>query len=211
MNPRPLGYEPYDARLKRLAWSLVAALTSAYGATHVFADSVGLPRLKPSRCVSCTNPCTNLVPDLLVSSLLDSSHPPAPGTPSGLLAYVCAGLVEDQSTASATSTPAASRPEHRKPRSVRGRGGASADEDTLIQAGVRLPQGTSALLLSHAPMERVPGTATVRPHRRLCIKRHSHARANISGSESSSPSVHLVFRVSTPHWCSFSFSGSGKR
>ena len=153
----------------------------------------------------------NLVPDLLVSSLLDSSHPPAPGTPSGLLAYVCAGLVEDQSTASATSTPAASRPEHRKPRSVRGRGGASADEDTLIQAGVRLPQGTSALLLSHAPMERVPGTATVRPHRRLCIKRHSHARANISGSETSSPSVHLVFRVSTPDWCSFSFSGSGKR
>ena len=31
MNPRPLGYEPYDARLRRLAWSLVAALTSVNG------------------------------------------------------------------------------------------------------------------------------------------------------------------------------------
>ena len=31
MNPPPLGYEPYDARLRRLEWSLVAALTSVNG------------------------------------------------------------------------------------------------------------------------------------------------------------------------------------
>jgi hypothetical protein len=31
LNLRPLGYEPYDARLWRLAWSLVAAVTSVNG------------------------------------------------------------------------------------------------------------------------------------------------------------------------------------
>ena len=61
MNPRPLGYEPYDVRLWRLASSLVAALTSEDGRWACISVPLRLPRLKPSRRVLCTNPCTNLV------------------------------------------------------------------------------------------------------------------------------------------------------
>ena len=60
MNPRPLGYEPYDARLPRLGQSPVAALASADGRQAFIPGLQGLPRLNPSRYVSCTNPCTNL-------------------------------------------------------------------------------------------------------------------------------------------------------
>ena len=56
MNPRPLGYEHYDVRLCRLAWSLVAALTSADGRQAFIPGLRRLPRLNPSRHVSCTNP-----------------------------------------------------------------------------------------------------------------------------------------------------------
>jgi hypothetical protein len=59
LNPRLLGYEPYDMRLCRVAPSLVAALTSADGRRAFVSGPLRLPRLKPSRRVSCTNPCAN--------------------------------------------------------------------------------------------------------------------------------------------------------
>ena len=59
MNPRPLGYEPYDVCLPCLASSLVATLTSADGQPVFMPGPLRLPRLIPSRRVSCTNPCTN--------------------------------------------------------------------------------------------------------------------------------------------------------
>jgi len=65
LNPRPLGYEPYDVCLSRLKLSLVAALTSADGRQSFMPGPRRLPRLKPSRRVVCTNPCTNLVTESL--------------------------------------------------------------------------------------------------------------------------------------------------
>ena len=65
MNPRPLGYEPYDVCLCRLASSLVAALTSEDGRRAFVSSQLRLPSLKPSRRVLCTNPCTNLVAESL--------------------------------------------------------------------------------------------------------------------------------------------------
>src|SRR5262249_40928707 len=59
LNPRPLGYEPYDVRLPCLASSLVAALTSADGQRVFMPGPLRLPRLNPPRRVSCTNACTN--------------------------------------------------------------------------------------------------------------------------------------------------------
>ena len=49
------GYEPYDGRLCCLAWSLDAALTSADGRQAFIPGLRRLPRLNPSRRVSCTN------------------------------------------------------------------------------------------------------------------------------------------------------------
>jgi len=46
LNPRPLGYEPYDARLRRLARSLVTALTSVNG------RGASMPNLGVSRVAS---------------------------------------------------------------------------------------------------------------------------------------------------------------
>jgi hypothetical protein len=65
LNPRPLGYEPYDVRLCRLALSLVAALTSADGRRAFMPGLRCLPRLNLSRRVLCTNSCTNLVTESL--------------------------------------------------------------------------------------------------------------------------------------------------
>ena len=48
-------------RLCHLAWSLVAVLTSADGRRAFMPGLRRLPRLNPSRRVSCTNPRTNLV------------------------------------------------------------------------------------------------------------------------------------------------------
>ena len=55
MNPRPLGYEPYDVRLQRLGESLIIALTSADLRRDVDSVLPCLPRLKLSRCVRFTN------------------------------------------------------------------------------------------------------------------------------------------------------------
>jgi hypothetical protein len=46
LNPRPLGYEPYDARLRCLAWSLVAALISVNGRGTSTPD-LGVSRVTP--------------------------------------------------------------------------------------------------------------------------------------------------------------------
>ncbi len=64
LNPRPLGYEPHDARLCRLKPSLMTALTSAV--LHGGAVSVLRRLLRPSlsRHIPFANPCTNLVPEL---------------------------------------------------------------------------------------------------------------------------------------------------
>ncbi len=62
MNPRPLGYEPYDVGLRYLGQSLVTALTSADLRLEVFPCLLRLPRLRVSLYISCTDPCTNPVP-----------------------------------------------------------------------------------------------------------------------------------------------------
>jgi len=54
-----LGYEQYDARLRRLGSSSVVALTSVDGLRPVSVDLARLPCLGASRPVSCTDPCTN--------------------------------------------------------------------------------------------------------------------------------------------------------
>jgi hypothetical protein len=69
LNPRPLGYEPYDVCLCRLASSLVAALISEDGWRALVSGPLRLPRLKLSRRVLCTIPCTNLVTESLAVPL----------------------------------------------------------------------------------------------------------------------------------------------
>jgi hypothetical protein len=55
LNPRPLGYEPYDHRLRRPGESPIIALTSADLRRDVDSILPCLPRLKLSRCVRFTN------------------------------------------------------------------------------------------------------------------------------------------------------------
>jgi hypothetical protein len=62
LNPRPLGYEPYDARLYRLKRSLVGALTSINLRHEVALGPARLPRLRLSRRVRFTNPFTDIEP-----------------------------------------------------------------------------------------------------------------------------------------------------
>jgi hypothetical protein len=63
-----LGYEPYDVCLCRLASSLIIVLTTAEGRRVFMPGTLRLHRLNPSRSVSCTNPCINLVDDPGVSA-----------------------------------------------------------------------------------------------------------------------------------------------
>ena len=49
-EPAPLGYEPYDVRLRRLALSLVAALTSADGRRAFMPGLITMPRFRPRPC-----------------------------------------------------------------------------------------------------------------------------------------------------------------
>jgi hypothetical protein len=72
LNPRPLGYEPHDARLLRLGQSLAAALTSAEWQPEVVSGSLRLLRLSPSRSVRFTNRFTEQV-------LVPGSHQPCVG------------------------------------------------------------------------------------------------------------------------------------
>jgi hypothetical protein len=64
LNPRPLGYEPYDVCLCRLGSSLVTALTSIDPRREVFPDLLRLLRLGLSRRVRFTNRFTELTTDL---------------------------------------------------------------------------------------------------------------------------------------------------
>jgi hypothetical protein len=64
-----LGYEHYDARIRCLVWSLVAALTSVNGRGASTPNLGVSSRRTLSRSVSCTNPCTNLVADQGVAVL----------------------------------------------------------------------------------------------------------------------------------------------
>ena len=69
MNPRPLGYEPYDVCLCRLGLSLVTLLTSVDLLREVFSDFLRLPRLSLSRRVWFTNRFTEQAIDLHFSYL----------------------------------------------------------------------------------------------------------------------------------------------
>ena len=79
MNPRPLGYEPYDVRLCRFTLSLVAALTSEDGRRAFMSGRLRLSRLNPSRRVLCTNPCTNLVAEPQVLTVRHERRAPVGG------------------------------------------------------------------------------------------------------------------------------------
>jgi len=65
-EPRPLGYEPYDARLPRLRLSLAGAATSADRTDHISLRRLRLPRLKLSRRIRFTNRFTEQVFDLQI-------------------------------------------------------------------------------------------------------------------------------------------------
>ena len=69
MNPRPLGYEPTDVRLRCLGQSPVTALTSADLRREVVPGLLHLSRLSLSRCVRFTNRFTEPVLDLWLSGL----------------------------------------------------------------------------------------------------------------------------------------------
>ena len=62
LNLRPLGYEPYDARLRSLGLSPVTHADLGGRAERICPHLLCLHRPRLSRCISCTNPCTNLVP-----------------------------------------------------------------------------------------------------------------------------------------------------
>ncbi len=64
MNPRPLGYEPYDASLWRLGPSLAGVVTSADRTDPVSPCRLRLPRLVLSRRVRFTNRFTEQAIDL---------------------------------------------------------------------------------------------------------------------------------------------------
>jgi hypothetical protein len=79
LNPRPLGYEPYDGCLSRLGESPVITLTSADLRREVVSGLLRLLGLSLSRRIPCTIPCTNLVPDLPVIAVRAcvTAHTPA--------------------------------------------------------------------------------------------------------------------------------------
>jgi hypothetical protein len=64
LNPRPLGYEPYDVRLWRLGPSLAGVVTSADRPGPVSHGRLRLPRLVLSRRVWFTNRFTEQAIDL---------------------------------------------------------------------------------------------------------------------------------------------------
>jgi hypothetical protein len=70
LNPRPLGYDPYDVRLCRLGRSPVAVLASADSRLVVVPGLLRLPQFTLSRRVRFTNWFTEVVLDLRVSVLL---------------------------------------------------------------------------------------------------------------------------------------------
>ena len=79
MNPRPLGYEPYDVYLWRPEQSPITALTSPDQRRKVLGGLLRLPRCSLSRCIRFTNRFTGAVLDQQVSAVLAraNAHPPA--------------------------------------------------------------------------------------------------------------------------------------
>jgi hypothetical protein len=72
LNPRPLGYEPYDMRLWRPGQSLAGVVNSADKPDPISLGRLRLPRLVLSRCVRFTNRFTEQAIDL------QFPHPSAP-------------------------------------------------------------------------------------------------------------------------------------
>jgi hypothetical protein len=68
-DPRPLGYEPYDARLRRLGPSLTGMLTSTDRTDPIAHRRLRLPRLTLSRRVRFTNRFTESVCDQRLTAL----------------------------------------------------------------------------------------------------------------------------------------------
>jgi hypothetical protein len=64
LNPRPLGYEPYDICLWRLEPSLAGVVISANSTDPISLCRLRLARLKPSRRVRFTNRFTGQAIDL---------------------------------------------------------------------------------------------------------------------------------------------------
>ena len=83
LNLRPLGYEHYDARLQRLGRSPFTVLASADLRLEIVSGLLRLPRLSPSRRVSCTNACTKPIPGLRFrsSNERDRTHSGSPPEP----------------------------------------------------------------------------------------------------------------------------------
>jgi hypothetical protein len=75
LNPRPLGYDPTDVRLRCLGQSLVTALTSADRRLEVIPGPLYLSRLSLFRCVRFTNRFTEPALDLRLSALLRTREP----------------------------------------------------------------------------------------------------------------------------------------
>src|SRR6476469_7654935 len=75
LNPRPLGYEPYDVRLWRPGPSLAGAVTSADRIDPISLRRLRLPCLELSRRVRFTNRFTEQVIDL------QFPDPPPPSAP----------------------------------------------------------------------------------------------------------------------------------
>jgi hypothetical protein len=69
LNLRPLGYEPYDMRLRRLGSSLLCGLTSADVRPLVACGRPHPPRIGLSRCVSFTDRFTETMSELRLSRL----------------------------------------------------------------------------------------------------------------------------------------------
>jgi hypothetical protein len=72
LNPRPLGYEPYDVCLRRLKLSLAGVVTSADRTDPISLGRLRLPRLVLSRRVRFTNRFTEQAIDV------QFPHPSAP-------------------------------------------------------------------------------------------------------------------------------------
>jgi hypothetical protein len=92
LNPRPPGYEPYDARLWRLGLSLAGVVTSADRTDHI---SLRRLRLVLSRHVRFTNRFTEQAIDLQFPApfpLFRGCHPWVRGTVSGFAKRLPSGM-----------------------------------------------------------------------------------------------------------------------
>jgi len=112
LNPRPLGYEPYDTRLCRLGPSLTGVVTSADRT-----DQISLRRLRPSRLVLSrrvrfTNRFTKQAIDLQLPAPFPpfrGCHPSVRCTVSGLAKQLASGMALTRATCRLRSRPTPGR------------------------------------------------------------------------------------------------------